>query len=121
MKKSHVKADSYVDANELEADQYAVNKVGVDPLIRALQSMDRLDREYARIELEKELNNAIKSKEYKNLKTDSERESHLKKIRKISKRRCEQGHREHIKETKIRKNALKDPSINADTRKLLSD
>lgn len=121
MKRSHVKEDSYIDANELEADQCAANKVGVNTLIRALQSMDKLDREYARIDLEKKLENAINSKEYKNLKTDSERELHLKKIRKISKRECEQGHREHIKETKIRRKALKDPSINTDTRKLLSD
>ncbi len=125
MKKSHVKEDSYVDANELEADQYAANRVGVDALTQALDHMDKLDDAYEAIDIGREIRKLVHTGKYQSIKTRKGKEEYLKKQRKrlIQKRHpfYKQQHEEHLKDTEIRKGALKDIDVDKKIRRSLSD
>lgn len=79
MKKSHVKKDGYVDANELEADQYAANRVGVDALTQALDHMDKLDNAYEEIDIGKKIKELINEDEYQSIKTKKKRKTNISK------------------------------------------
>lgn len=64
--KKYVKPGNHVNVNELEADQYAANKVGTETMIRALHSMNKLDKVYAEIDIRNETENEKNSETYKN-------------------------------------------------------
>lgn len=124
MKKSHVKKDSYVDANELEADQYAANRVGVDALTQALDHMDKLDDAYEAIDIGKKIKELINEDEYQSIKTKKEKEEYLEKHHKRLIQKLhplyKKQHKIHLNETEIRKSALKDTDVDKTIRRSLT-
>lgn len=96
MRQNHLVPDTYADVNEFEADQYAANKVGKDTLIRALRSMDSLDKKYEELDIKR------------GLAKDPDRD-------------YEELHKRHLKDTDIRANALNDTRIDMALRRSLSD
>ena len=124
MKKSHVKKDSYVDANELEADQYAANRVGVDALTQALDHMDKLDNAYEEIDIGKKIKELINEDEYQSIKTKKEKDEYLEKHHKRLIQKLhplyKKQHKIHLNETEIRKSALKDTDVDKTIRRSLT-
>lgn len=119
--KKYAKPGNHVNVNELEADQYAANKVGTETMIRALHSMNKLDKVYAEIDIRNATENEKNSEAYKKLSSDKARKKYIDDFQKKMRLHYDKLHKKHMKETEIRARALNDKSVSAAVRRSLSD
>lgn len=119
--KKYVDPGNYVDINELEADQYAANKVGAETMIRAMHSMNKLDKIYAEIDIKRATENEKNSEAYKKLNSNKARKEYIDDFQEKMRLYYDELHKRHIKAAEIRSRALHDKSVSAAVRRSLSD
>lgn len=115
-----VVSDSHATLNEFEADQYAANKVGAKRVIHALQTMDKLDKEFNEIDVDERLRELEETKTYK--KASEEEKKRLKQLV-ADNVNSSPGlkHDVHEMETKVREKALNQKDIDPSVRKSFTD